>query len=108
MSTFGGLSSGTVAVNFNAVGSAGSQLVTSAGAINGVLGDLDRALAPVRESWYNSGSASGAQAQNAEQNLRAALGEMSAIIQNLGNLLSNSAMEAAQLDSSLGNRFQLG
>ncbi|MBE1485526.1 WXG100 family type VII secretion target [Plantactinospora soyae] len=104
----GGLSSGTVAVNFGAVGAAGDQLVNSAGAISGVLGDLDRALSPVRESWYNSGSSSGAQAQIAEQNLRAALTEMSTIIQNLGGLLKTSAAEAAQLDSSLGNRFQVG
>jgi hypothetical protein len=33
---------------------------------------------------------------------------MSTIIQNLGSLLKTSAAEAAQLDSSLGNRFQVG
>jgi hypothetical protein len=102
----GAPSTGTVAMNFGAVDNAGGTLVTQSSAIAQALQSLDTALGPVRESWYASGSQSGADAQVAEVNLRKLLGEMAQIINNLGALLSRSAGEAAALDGALGQRFQ--
>ena len=102
----GAPSTGTVAMNFSAVDNAGGALVTYSGAIGEALRGLDTALGPVRETWYNSGSQSGMDAQTAETNLRRLLGEMTQIINNLGALLSRSAAEGAALDGALGRRFQ--
>jgi uncharacterized protein YukE len=101
----GAPSTGTVAMNFGAVSEAGGKLVTYSGALTQLLESLNVALNPVRDTWYVSGSSSGAQAQAAEENLRRTLLEMTQIIQNLGKLLGNSAMDASALDSALGNRF---
>ncbi|MDA3642840.1 hypothetical protein LZ318_38040 [Saccharopolyspora indica] len=105
MSYVGGPSSDTVAMNFGAVDNAGSTLVRYSGSISTALGELDTALGPVRETWYQSGSQSGADARTAEANLRSALGEMTQIINNLGSLLSRSAMDGAALDNSLAAKF---
>ncbi|MEV0051350.1 hypothetical protein AB0H34_12725 [Saccharopolyspora shandongensis] len=104
----GGPSSDTVAMNFGAVDNAGGALVRYSGAIGNALGELDTALGPVRETWYQSGSQSGSDARIAEANLRGALGEMTQIINNLGSLLSRSAMDGAALDSALAGKFQQG
>ncbi|MCP2170155.1 WXG100 family type VII secretion target [Goodfellowiella coeruleoviolacea] len=98
-------SAGTVAMNYAAVTTAGQSLVKYSGEISQSVSDLDTALGPVRESWYGSGSASGASAQVAEANLRRLLAEMSQIITNIGNLLSTSATDAAALDQSLTSKF---
>jgi hypothetical protein len=102
----GAPSTGTVAMNFSAVDNAGGTLVSHSAAIAEALRALDTALGPVRETWYQSGSQSGMDAQTAEVNLRRLLGEMTQIINNLGALLSRSAGEAAALDGALGRRFQ--
>lgn len=102
----GAPSTGTVAMNFSAVDNAGGALVKYSGAIAESLRALDTALGPVRETWYNSGSQSGFDAQTAETNLRRLMGEMTQIINNLGALLSRSAAEGAALDGALGRRFQ--
>jgi uncharacterized protein YukE len=102
----GAASSGTVAMNYGAVDTAGNTLVKYSGAIGVSLSDLDSALAPVRETWYNSGSQSGMDAQVAETKLRGLLAEMNQIIHNLGGLLSQSAMDGAALDGHLATKFQ--
>ncbi|HEU5475323.1 MAG TPA: hypothetical protein VFV67_32170 [Actinophytocola sp.] len=102
----GAPSAGTVAMSFGAVSGAGATLVTQSGAINGALESLDKALNPVRMTWYESGSSSGQEAQIAEVNLRKLLNDMTLIINNLGRLLDGTATEGAALDGALGQRFQ--
>jgi uncharacterized protein YukE len=106
MYTEGAASSGTVAMNYGAVDSAGGSLVKYAGAINVALSDLDTALSPVRETWYRSGAQSGMDAQTAETKLRGLLAEMTQIVHNLGGLLSQSAADGAALDGHLASKFQ--
>lgn len=106
MTTQGGVpSAGTVAMRYEAVNAAGSSMFTYSKAIDEALHALHTALQPVRETWYLSGSASGLEAQQAEEALRATLAEMSQIITNLGGVLQNSAAQAAALDSALGQRM---
>jgi uncharacterized protein YukE len=100
------VSAGTVTMNYGAVTGASQKLVQYSGEINNALDGLDKALGPVRETWYASGSQSGVEAQAAESGLRSSLVAMSDIINRIGALLGNSAVEAADLDRSLGNNFR--
>jgi uncharacterized protein YukE len=104
--TTGGVSAGTVTMNYGAVTGASQKIVQYAGEINNALQALDTALGPVRETWYHSGSQSGVDAQAAESSLRSSLVAMADIINRIGALLGNSAIEAADLDRSLGNNFR--
>lgn len=104
--TTGGISADTVTMNYGAVTGASQKLVQYSGEINNALQSLGTALGPVRETWYRSGSQSGADAQAAEGSLRGALVGISEIIGRIGSLLGNSAMEAADLDRALGNGFR--
>jgi uncharacterized protein YukE len=108
MTMAGGPSSGTVTMNYGAVSGAGEKMVQYGGEITNALQALNTALGPVRETWYNSGSTSGAEAQAAESNLRGALVGIAEIIGRIGQLLGNSAVSAADLDNSLGNGFRNG
>src|SRR5262245_40761893 len=101
MTSAAGPSAGTVTMNYGAVSGAGEKLVQYGGEINNALQSLDTALGPVRETWYNSGSQSGVEAQAAESNLRASLVAIAEIIGRIGALLGNSAVEAADLDNAL-------
>ncbi|TDV55000.1 hypothetical protein [Actinophytocola oryzae] len=101
-----GISAGTVTMNYGAVTGASQKLTQYSGEINNALQSLDTALGPVRETWYRSGSQSGVEAQAAESSLRTSLVGMADIINRIGALLGNSAVEAADLDRSLGNNFR--
>ncbi|MEE6261335.1 hypothetical protein [Plantactinospora sonchi] len=106
MTTQGGVpSAGTVAMRFEAVNAAGGSMFTYSKAIDEALQALHTALQPVRETWYLSGSASGLEAQMAEEALRGTLAEMSEIIASLGGVLQNAAAQAAVLDRALGQRI---
>jgi uncharacterized protein YukE len=104
--TTSGVSAGTVTMNYGAVTGASQKLTQYSGEINNALQALDTALGPVRETWYRSGSQSGVEASAAETSLRSSLVAMSDIINRIGSLLGNSAVEAADLDRSLGNNFR--
>lgn len=106
MTSAAGPSAGTVTMNYGAVTGAGEKLVQYSGEINSALQALDTALGPVRQTWYQSGSQSGVEAQAAESNLRAALAAITEIIGRIGTLLGSSAMEAADLDNALSNGFR--
>lgn len=106
MTSAAGPSAGTVTMNYGAVTGAGEKLVQYSGEINSALQALDTALGPVRQTWYQSGSQSGVEAQAAESNLRAALVAITEIISRIGTLLGSSAMEAADLDNALCNGFR--
>nr|MDT0661553.1 hypothetical protein [Micromonospora sp. DSM 115978] len=87
-------------VEFGALGAAADSLLAKARTLESNMEQLRQQLAPIKETWYASGSSAGMAAEQSETRLRTAIGEVTAII----GQFSVKVGEARDLQMALENR----
>ncbi|MCK2238641.1 MULTISPECIES: hypothetical protein [unclassified Crossiella] len=97
-----------VSVNFSQLASSSESLSNRANALERHMHELDGSLAYLRNTWYQSGSAAGAQAQQAENDLRAAIGEMVAVIRNFSANTGKAMTDQMAMERTNANLFPGG
>jgi uncharacterized protein YukE len=86
-----------ISVNFGALQSSAGSLSAKAAALTSYLEELLRTLQPMKQTWVESGSSAGVQADAAETKLRAATSDIIATI----NQFSAKVNEAHDLQYAL-------
>jgi len=89
-------------VDFNAVGTAGSDLGTAANNIDQKLGDMENLLRPLQQDW--TGEASDAYIV-AKGQWSKAINEMKAILQEMGQQVTQDAADAQSNENRNKNRW---
>jgi uncharacterized protein YukE len=89
-----------VNVQFSALRAGADSLFAKAGALDSYLDQLHQYLAPIKQTWYASGSSAGQSAEQSETRLRAAISE---IIEVIGQF-SGKVNEAHDLQLALENK----
>ncbi|MDG4829495.1 hypothetical protein O7627_09290 [Solwaraspora sp. WMMD1047] len=87
-------------VEFGALGAAADSLLAKAKTLESNLEQLRQQLAPIKETWYASGSSAGQAAEQSETRLRAAIADVTGII----GQFSVKVGEARDLQLALENR----
>lgn len=87
-------------VEFGALRAAADSLHVKAQALNANLDQLQSSLAPIKQTWYASGSSAGQAAEQSETRLRAAIAD---IINVIGQF-SMKVNEAHDIQLALENR----
>ncbi|SCL20955.1 hypothetical protein GA0074692_1038 [Micromonospora pallida] len=87
-------------VEFAALRAAADSLQVKAQALNGHMDQLQTSLAPIKQTWYASGSAAGQAAEQSEKRLRVALADIIAVI----GQFSGKVNEAHDTQLALENR----
>ncbi|HEY3503322.1 MAG TPA: hypothetical protein VGN37_11140 [Actinocatenispora sp.] len=94
------MSADVINVEFGALRASADSLFAKAKALDNYLDQLHQHLAPIKETWYASGSTAGQAAENSETRLRAAIAD---IIGTVGQF-SGKVNEAHDLQLALENK----
>lgn len=89
-----------VNVQFSALRAGADSLFAKASALDTYLDQLHQYLAPIKQTWYASGSSAGQSAEQSETRLRAAISE---IVEVIGQF-SGKVNEAHDLQLALENK----
>ncbi|MDP9794065.1 uncharacterized protein YukE [Catenuloplanes nepalensis] len=92
-------------VEFGALDSAAQSLQTKAAALNAAMEQLQASLAPIKETWYASGSTAGAAANESETRLRAAIGDVVGVITRFSTKVSNASVLQQDLERKNAELF---
>lgn len=79
-----------ISVNFASLQAGSQALSAKATALTTCLSDLQSSLAPLKESWYASGSSAGDAAQQSETRLRSAAADIVNIISQFSSKVSEA------------------
>ena len=94
------MSADVINVEFAALRAAADSLLAKARTLEGNMDQLGQHLAPIKETWYASGSSAGQAAEQSETRLRAAIADVTGII----GQFSGKVSEAHDLQLALENR----
>jgi uncharacterized protein YukE len=87
-------------VDFAALRAAADSLNVKAKGLEANMTSLQQALAPIKETWYASGSSAGQAAEQSETRLRSAIADITAVIA----LFSTKTNEAHDTQMALENK----
>jgi uncharacterized protein YukE len=93
-------SADVINVNFAALRSAADSLSAQARRLETNLESLRQSLAPIKETWYASGSSAGQAAEQSETRLRTAIADISSLIAQF----STKTTEAHDVQMALENK----
>ncbi|HEY4021951.1 MAG TPA: WXG100 family type VII secretion target [Pseudonocardiaceae bacterium] len=79
-----------ISVNFASLQAGSQALSAKATALTTCLSDLQSSLAPLKESWYASGSSAGDAAQQSETRLRSAAADIVNIVSQFSQKVSEA------------------
>ncbi len=94
------MSAEVINVEFSALRASADSLFAKAKALDSYLDQLHQHLAPIKETWYASGSAAGGAAEQSEGRLRAAIAEIVGVV----GQFSGKVNEAHDLQLALENK----
>ncbi|MCO1576247.1 hypothetical protein M8C13_10825 [Crossiella sp. SN42] len=97
-----------VSVNFSQLAASSDALSNRANALERHMHELDGSLGYLRNTWYRSGSAAGAQAQQAENDLRSAIAEMVAVIRNFSANTGKAMTDQMAMERTNAGLFPSG
>ena len=93
-------SADVINVDFAALRAAADALSVKAKALEANMASLQQSLAPIKETWYTSGSSAGQAAEQSETRLRSAIADITAVIA----LFSAKTNEAHDAQLALENK----
>ena len=87
-------------VDFASLRAAADSLSVKAKGLEATMASLQQSLAPIKETWYASGSSAGQAAEQSETRLRSAIADITSVIA----LFSAKTHEAHDLQLALENK----
>ncbi|BCJ49823.1 hypothetical protein Asp14428_12980 [Actinoplanes sp. NBRC 14428] len=87
-------------VDFAALRAAAESLSVKAKRLEAIMNTLQQSLAPIKETWYASGSSAGQAAEQSETRLRTAVADITAVIAQF----SAKTTEAHDMQVALENK----
>ncbi|WP_033343210.1 WXG100 family type VII secretion target [Catenuloplanes japonicus] len=94
-----------ISVDFGALDDASGALMAKAKDVSTAMTQLQASLAPIKETWYASGSSAGAAAEASETRLRGAIDEVVQVITTFSGKVTLAGDIARKTENDNANLF---